>query len=99
MLELHPFLQDFCNFRTVIPLLADREISMRTFLSPQKMTAPMMKATSRCSSTPEQQANFASGGYYILCKAKEEGYITSEEDPRADEDVSIHSGKQTRNTG
>lgn len=35
--------------------------------------------------TPEQQANFVSGGYYILCKAKEEGYITTEEDPRADD--------------
>lgn len=35
--------------------------------------------------TPEQQANFGSAGYFILCHAKSEGYITDEEDERADE--------------
>ena len=45
--------------------------------------------------TPEQQANFVSGGYYILCKAKEEGDITTEEDPRADDMyLFIQSSKQ-----
>lgn len=45
--------------------------------------------------TPEQQANFVSGGYYILCKAKEEGYITTNEDPRADDMyLFIQSSKQ-----
>lgn len=35
--------------------------------------------------TKEQQENFASGGYYILCNVKDAGYRTEEEDPRADE--------------
>ena len=44
--------------------------------------------------TEEQQANFASAGYHILCKAEGAGYITAEEDDRADEMyIYVHSGK------
>lgn len=35
--------------------------------------------------TKEQQANFVSGGYYILCNVKGAGYKAEEADPRADE--------------
>lgn len=43
--------------------------------------------------TEEQQANFVSGGYYILCNVEKAGYRTSEEDERADEMyLFVHSG-------
>lgn len=35
--------------------------------------------------TEEQQANYASGGYYILCNVLKQGYIEASEDERADE--------------
>lgn len=35
--------------------------------------------------TQEQQANYVSGGFYILCNAKAAGYVTDQEYDRADE--------------
>lgn len=43
--------------------------------------------------TEEQQENFVSGGYYILCNVEKAGYRTPEEDERADEMyLFIHKG-------
>ena len=47
--------------------------------------------------TEEQQANFGSAAYYILCKAEESGFVTSEEDERADDMyVFVHGGKNVK---
>ncbi len=47
--------------------------------------------------TEEQQENFGSAIYYILCKAGESGYVTTEEDERADDMyIFIHGGKNVQ---
>ena len=79
------FLQDFYAIQNGDTLLADREISNAHTTVTTENDGTYDESDITLQLTPEQQANFASGGYYILCKAKEEGYITSEEDPRADE--------------
>lgn len=44
--------------------------------------------------TKEQMENFGSAAYYILCKADVGGFVTAEEDERADEMyVFVHGGK------
>ena len=44
--------------------------------------------------TPEQMDNFGSATYYILCKAEDSGFVTAEEDERADDMyVFVHGGK------
>lgn len=43
------------QFKTVIPCWQIVRFPMRTLLSPRKTTAPMMKATSRCSSLPNSR--------------------------------------------
>ncbi len=79
------FLQDFYAIQNGDTLLADREISDAETTVTTENDGTYDESDITLQLTPEQQENFASGGYYILCKAKEEGYITAEEDPRADE--------------
>lgn len=44
--------------------------------------------------TQEQQENFASADFYILCNAEKAGYISLEDDPRAEEMyMFVHLGK------
>ena len=79
------FLQDFYAIQNGDTLLADREISNAKTTVTTESDGTYDESDITLQLTPEQQANFASGGYYILCKAKGEGYITDEEDPRADD--------------
>ena len=79
------FLQDFYAIQNGDTLLADREISNAETTVTTENNGTYDESDITLQLTPKQQENFASGGYYILCKAKEEGYITTEEDPRADE--------------
>ena len=79
------FLQDFYAIQNGDTLLSDREISNAHTTVTTENDGTYDESDITLQLTPEQQANFASGGYYILCKAKEEGYITQEEDPRADD--------------
>ncbi len=44
--------------------------------------------------TEEQKANFGSAAYYILCKAKDSGYVDESENARADDMyIFVHAGK------
>lgn len=79
------FLQDFYAIQNGDTLLADREISGAATTVTTENNGTYDESDITLQLTPEQQENFASGGYYILCKAKEEGYVTAEEDPRADD--------------
>ena len=79
------FLQDFYAIENGETLLADREISQAATSVTTENTGTYEESDITLQLTPEQQANFASGGYYILCKAKDEGYIAAEEDDRADD--------------
>ena len=79
------FLQDFYAIQNGDTLLADREISGAATTVTTENDGTYDESDITLQLTPEQQENFASGGYYILCKAKEEGYVTAEEDPRADD--------------
>lgn len=79
------FLQDFYAIQNGDTLLADREISKAETTVTTENDGTYDESDITLQLTPEQQENFASGGYYILCKAKDEGYITLEEDPRADD--------------
>ena len=79
------FLQDFYAIQNGDTLLADREISGAATTVTTENDGTYDESDITLQLTPEQQENFASGGYYILCKAKEEGYVTAEEDPRAED--------------
>ncbi|MBQ2803511.1 MAG: hypothetical protein IJF07_06395, partial [Lachnospiraceae bacterium] len=47
--------------------------------------------------TAQQQANYASAGYYILCNAKQAGYSAAEKDSRADDMYFfIHAGQDIK---
>lgn len=79
------FLEDFYAIENGDTLLADREISNAETSVTTQNDGAYDESDITLQLTPEQQANFASGGYYILCKARDEGYITAEEDERADD--------------
>lgn len=79
------FLEDFYAIENGDTLLADREISNAETTVITQNDGTYDESDITLQLTPEQQANFASGGYYILCKAKDEGYIAAEEDERADD--------------
>ncbi len=79
------FLQDFYAIQNGDTLLADHEISGAVTTVTTENNGTYDESDITLQLTPEQQENFVSGGYYILCKAKEEGYVTAEEDPRADD--------------
>ena len=79
------FLEDFYAIENGDTLLADREISNAETSVTTQNDGAYDESDITVQLTPEQQANFASGGYYILCKARDEGYITAEEDERADD--------------
>lgn len=82
------FLRDFYAIENGETLSKDWNVSNAT----TGVTAtPMQGAVGSTGSditlqlTEEQQANFASGGYYILCNLLKQGFIEKDEDARADE--------------